>query len=110
MFWFLCIVVFPKISIFAWFIRYNAKLYPSQGYDPTYGPGRIPTVKLNCPGKAWEKQDTEILLHSSYSFGPWLSTSDMGWDLASTQPWKNVKNRKDVFHIFFMVADLLIAI
>ena len=38
--------------------------------------------------KAWEKQDTEILLHSSYSFWPWLSTSGSGWNLASTQQWK----------------------
>ena len=34
----------------------------------------------------------EFLLHSSYSFWLWLSTSDSGWDLASTLPWKNVKN------------------
>ena len=25
-------------------------------------------VKLKIPGKAWEKQDTGLLLHSSYSF------------------------------------------
>ena len=29
---------------------------------------RIPTVKLKIPGKIWENQDPELLLHSSYSF------------------------------------------
>ena len=29
---------------------------------------RIPTVKLKIPGTAWKKQDTELLLHSNYSF------------------------------------------
>ena len=29
----------------------------------------IPTLKLKMPEKAWEKQDSELLLlHSSYSF------------------------------------------
>ena len=31
----------------------------------------------------------EHLLHSSYSFWPWLSTSSSGWDLVNTLPWKN---------------------
>ena len=47
-----------------------------------------------------EKQDTEHLLHSSYSIWPWLSTSGSGWDLASPQPRKNVKNVFSIFHIF----------
>ena len=29
---------------------------------------RIPTVKLKIPGKAWEQQDPELMLHLSYSF------------------------------------------
>ena len=49
-----------------------------------------------------EKQDTEILLHSSLSFWPLLSTSGSGWDLASPQPWKNVKNVFSIFLFFFL--------
>ena len=39
--------------------------------------------------KACDKQNPELLLHSSYSFWPKLFTSGSGWDLASPLPWKN---------------------
>ena len=32
------------------------------------GQSRIPTVKFKIPGKVWEQQDAELLLHLSYSF------------------------------------------
>ena len=50
---------------------------------------RIPTVKFKIPGKLFLKSNPELLLHSSYSFWRWLSTSGSGWELASTPPWKN---------------------
>ena len=50
--------------------------------------------------KAWENQDPELLLHSSYSFWPWLSTSGSGRDWASTQPWKKCEKRVFNFSIF----------
>ena len=36
----------------------------------------------------------ELLLHSSYSFWPWISTSGSCWDLASTLPWKKCEKYK----------------
>ena len=39
----------------------------------------------------------EILLYSSYSFWPELSTSGSDWDLASRLPWKNCEKYKKYF-------------
>ena len=51
----------------------------------------------------------ELLLHSSYGFWPYLSTSSNDWDLASTLPWKNCENRKDAFPgIFNFTVGILI--
>ena len=61
---------------------------------------RIQTVKLKIRGKLFLNLNPELLLHSSYSFWPKLSTNVSGWDLASPQPWKNVKNVFSIFHIF----------
>ena len=52
---------------------------------------RIPTVKLKIPGKLFLKSDPELLLHSSYSFWPKLSTSGSGWYLAIPLPRKKVE-------------------
>ena len=42
--------------------------------------------------------NSELLLHSSYSFWPWLSTSG-SWDLASPLPWKNCEKHFLYFYI-----------
>ena len=50
---------------------YRSALMIPDAIPPLHSPhvrNRIPTMKLKIPGKAWENQDTELLLHSSYSF------------------------------------------
>ena len=42
-----------------------------------------------CREKHFWNPKPELLLHSSYSFWPKLSTSGSCWNLASTLPWKN---------------------
>ena len=48
----------------------------------------------------------EFLLHSSYSFWPWLSSNSSGWDLASSLPWKNCEKHLLYFSQFFHISVL----
>ena len=47
--------------------------------------------------KHFRNPNPELLLHSSYSFWPWLSTSGSRWDLASTLSWKKCEKYKKCF-------------
>ena len=70
---------------------------------------RVPKVKLKIPGKLLLNPNPELLLHSSYSFWPWLSISGSGWDLASLLPWKKCEKYKKSFPgIFNFTVGILI--
>ena len=67
---------------------------------------RIPTVKLNIPEKAFFKSETLTSVTFKLLF---LTLAIYQWHRFGLSHGTNVKNIKRVFHIFFMVAYLLIS-
>ena len=95
----------PKLFILKC-IKNGGKFFNSPRKFPKFVMVRVGSRRLNW--KFRENQDTELLLHSSYSFWPKLSTSGSGWDLASTLPWKKCGKLFLYFLLLFwiLISDL----